>query len=102
MAYPSLKDYVGGQIKEGPGHAASHSEIVIQTLTGKTRLTQADGRCLITENHKYVLHQWGENREQLFDRKKDPGEEVNLALETRYQATLAPLSQLGVIFDLSR
>jgi arylsulfatase A-like enzyme len=42
-------------------------------------------RAVVTRTHKYVLHDWGENREQLFDRAADPWELVNLAIEARHQ-----------------
>jgi hypothetical protein len=45
-------------------------------------------RCLVTRSHKYVVHDWGENREQLFDRRADPWEQVNLAVEARHRPLL--------------
>ena len=42
-------------------------------------------RCIVTRSHKYVLHDWGANREQLFDRAADPWEQTNLALEARHR-----------------
>jgi arylsulfatase A-like enzyme len=46
-------------------------------------------RCLVSRRHKYVVHEWGEYREQLFDRAADPGEQVNLAVEARHRPLLA-------------
>jgi arylsulfatase A-like enzyme len=45
-------------------------------------------RCLVTRTHKYVVHEWGEYREQLFDRAADPWELVNLAVESRHRPLL--------------
>lgn len=45
-------------------------------------------RCLVTRRHKYVVHEWGEYREQLFDRAADPWELVNLAVESRHRPLL--------------
>ena len=42
-------------------------------------------RCIVTRTHKYVLHDWGAYREQLFDRAADPWEQTNLAIETRHR-----------------
>jgi len=43
---------------------------------------------LYTEGWKYVLYERGRYREQLFDLQADPGEMVNLAVESRHAATL--------------
>jgi hypothetical protein len=34
------------------------------------------------------VHEWGEYREQLFDRAADPWEQTNLALEARHRPLL--------------
>jgi arylsulfatase A-like enzyme len=45
---------------------------------------QCDGRMVRTERYKYVIYEWGRYREQLFDLQADPGEVVNLAVESRF------------------
>src|SRR5688572_4901852 len=42
-------------------------------------------RCIVTRTHKYVLHDWGANREQLFNRAADSWEQTNLAIEARHR-----------------
>lgn len=45
-------------------------------------------RMVRTRRHKYIVHSWGKHREQLFDLEEDPGETVNLAVESRHAALL--------------
>ena len=40
------------------------------------------GRMIRTQHYKYCLYSWGLYREQLFDMDNDPGEMVNLAVES--------------------
>ena len=46
------------------------------------------GRALIKDQYKYAVYSYGQNREQVFDLKKDPYEQVNLAKESRYSEIL--------------
>ena len=46
------------------------------------------GRALIKDQYKYAVYSYGQNREQVFDLKKDPYEQVNLAKESRYSGIL--------------
>ncbi len=46
------------------------------------------GRMLRTRNYKYTVHSIGENREQLFDLRHDPGEMYNLAGQPEARAIL--------------
>ncbi len=46
------------------------------------------GWCVVGPRYKYVLYQWGRNREALYDLQDDPGEMVNLAVDRRYEAEL--------------
>lgn len=41
-----------------------------------------------SERFKYIVYDNGENREQLFDMRKDAGEQNNLANNPRYSAEL--------------
>jgi arylsulfatase A-like enzyme len=47
-----------------------------------------NGRALIKDQYKYAVYSDGQNREQVFDLKKDPYEQVNLAKESRYSEIL--------------
>jgi len=46
------------------------------------------GRAVRTERYKYAVYDRGRYREQLFDLQADPGEMVNLAVESRYAHVL--------------
>ena len=64
-------------------------QVVTQTtLRQCSEPNRARGRMLRTERYKYILYDWGEYREQLFDLRADPGEMVNLAVEARYAKPL--------------
>lgn len=65
--------------------------VVVQSAWGSevSSAISTHARCLVTPTHKYVAHEWGEYREQLFDRAADPWEQVNLALEARHYPLLA-------------
>lgn len=41
-------------------------------------------RALLDDRYKYAIYTMGRYREQLFDRKNDPGEMVNLAVNSRF------------------
>ena len=64
--------------------------VVVQSFWAEeiSSAVSVQARCLVTRSHKYVVHEWGEYREQLFDRAADPWELVNLAVEARYQPLL--------------
>jgi len=65
--------------------------VVVESSWGEeiSSAVRVHARCLVTAAHKYVVHAWGENREQLFDRVADPLEQVNLAVEARHRPLLA-------------
>jgi len=70
-------------------------ELVVETQIGLpggapsgTSSYDAAGRLLRTATHTYMCYEWGQYREQLFDVDADPGEQVNLAVESRHAATL--------------
>jgi arylsulfatase A-like enzyme len=64
-----------------------HAPVVVESSWGDdiSSAIATTARCIVTRTHKYVLHDWGANREQLFDRAADPWEQVNLAIEKRHQ-----------------
>jgi arylsulfatase A-like enzyme len=70
--------------------AAAAGPVVVQSSWGGevTSAISTHARCLVTRTHKYVVHEWGEYREQLFDRAADPWEQTNLALEARHRPLL--------------
>jgi arylsulfatase A-like enzyme len=71
-------------------HAFERAPVVIQSAWAEeiSSAVSVQARCLVTRTHKYVVHEWGEYREQLFDRTADPWEQVNLAVEARHAPLL--------------
>ncbi|MEG0808439.1 MAG: sulfatase-like hydrolase/transferase [Alistipes sp.] len=65
-----------------------HNEIFVETQLSSARIR---GWSVIGNRYKYVLYQWGRNREQLYDLEQDGGEMVNLAVDRRYAAELQRL-----------
>ena len=55
---------------------------VVETKFDGEQAYGTAGRAIIAKRYKYVLYNWGGNREQLFDLQNDPYELVNLALDT--------------------
>lgn len=49
------------------------------------------------DQYKGCFYQFGENRQQLFDLRRDPGEVVNLAVEKRHRGKREQLRQ--ALFD---
>ncbi|OGV74790.1 MAG: hypothetical protein A3K19_17765 [Lentisphaerae bacterium RIFOXYB12_FULL_65_16] len=80
----SLRPLVEG--REPP--AAWRDSLVVETIFDGGRGYDTAGRALRTRQHKYVLYDRGRYREQLFDMERDPGEIVNLAVESRHQELL--------------
>jgi arylsulfatase A-like enzyme len=73
----------GAAVRDWRGELA-----VITTFDGdKGFATQ--GRAVYTGRYKYVCYERGRYREQLFDLLEDPGEMVNLAVESRHAGTLS-------------
>jgi arylsulfatase A-like enzyme len=73
------------------GHDLERGPVIVESFWGNeiSNAVSAHARCVVTAAHKYVVHEWGEYREQLFDRTGDPGEQVNLALEARHRPLLS-------------
>jgi len=46
------------------------------------------GRAVVSENYKYILFDSGENREQFFDLKNDPGELNPVTYNPKYKEQL--------------
>ena len=65
--------------------ATLHDEVFVETLLPGPGMR---GWCIVGPRYKYVLYQWGRNREALYDLQADPGEMVNLAVDRRYEGEL--------------
>ena len=99
---PTLCDYAGARLPEGlPGRslrplvegtpAEWRDHLVIETRFDDWRGRHgfgSQGRCVRTARTKYVAYDTGLLREQLFDLVADPGEMVNLAVESRQRDRL--------------
>lgn len=71
-------------LAEGPGP----EQVVVETTFADGPTPHTRGRAVIGPRYKYVLYSWGAHREQLHDLIDDPGEQVNLAVESRYATVL--------------
>lgn len=65
-----------------------HEEVFVETLLSGVGMR---GWSIVGPRYKYVLYQWGRNREALYDLQSDPGEMVNLAVDRRYFGELVRL-----------
>jgi arylsulfatase A-like enzyme len=89
--FPSLCDYasiklpeklLGKSIKpllEGKVATLDREFIVVETKFDGKQAFGTSGRAVIGKKYKYVLYNWGKNREQFFDIDSDPFEMNNLA-----------------------
>lgn len=94
---PTLCDYLGIDAKisftgrslrpiiENP--TASWRNFLVAELADYKPDRSRKGRMVRTESFKYNSYSGGENPEQLFDLKNDPGEMYNLAYHPDYQST---------------
>ena len=69
------------------GNSARNNEFVVTEVSTNT------GRMVRTEGYKYIKYR-NDPVEQLFDRKNDHGETMNLAARARYASTLAEHQKL--------
>ncbi|WP_195460900.1 sulfatase-like hydrolase/transferase [Alistipes sp. D31t1_170403_E11] len=65
--------------------AELHDVVFVETLLSGVGMR---GWSIVGKRYKYVLYQWGRNREALYDLETDPGEMVNLAVDRRYEGEL--------------
>lgn len=91
--YATLCDYAGVELDPeryrgrslrpvAEGRSATlHNGVFVETLLSGVGMR---GWSLVGARYKYVLYQWGRNREALYDLQQDPGEMVNLAVDRRY------------------
>lgn len=87
---PTLYDYAG---IEKPAHLRGKSLRPVwedeKKLDREALLIENyNGRAVVSDDYKYVLYDDGENREQLFDRRLDPGETKSVAAKAANKAVL--------------
>ena len=75
----SLRPVVEGRV------TTLHEEVFVETLLSGVGMR---GWSIVGPRYKYVLYQWGRNREALYDLQEDPGEMINLAVDRRYAGEL--------------
>ncbi len=88
--YPTILDFanitipdgfLGKSIKpllENTSTFKPHDYLVVETKFEGKQAHGTQGRAVIGNRYKYVLYDWGKNREQFFDLKEDPYEMNNL------------------------
>jgi arylsulfatase A-like enzyme len=97
--YPTICDYAGVDLPgdlngrslrpiiEGQTLKEWREYVVSETFANEGNI-KMHGRMVRTRKYKYIVYSWGRYREQLFDMENDPGEMVNLAVESRYETIL--------------
>lgn len=94
--FPTLLDYAGAapdptlpgmSLRQAAGQnvSARRDHVVCQSQYDGSDI---QARMVRSQRYKYVVHVVGPNREMLFDMEQDPGEMLNLAVESRYQPVL--------------
>lgn len=97
--YPTICSYAGIENINLPGKNLRpvfenqkeilHREfVVVETTFEGKQAFGTTGRAIISSKYKYILYNWGKNREQLFDLENDPFEMNNLAEHTSYSKEL--------------
>ncbi|WP_242204251.1 sulfatase family protein [Aestuariivivens insulae] len=94
--YPTVLDYAGISVSDtflgksikpliaGKKDYEKHDHIVVETKFEGKQAYGTTGRAVITEKYKYVVYNWGKNREQFFDLQNDPYEMNNLIQSKEY------------------
>ena len=88
--YPTICSYAGVTKTELPGKnlqpifekkskKLDREFVVVETKFEGKQALGTTGRAVISTKYKYILYNWGKNREQLYDLEKDPYEMNNLA-----------------------
>jgi arylsulfatase A-like enzyme len=94
LAGIAVEPAIGGQRRLGrslaplladPGAQLDRDYVAAETYLPEAR---SRGRMIRSRDCKYVAYDWGKHREQLFDLARDPGEMVNLAVESRFAGVL--------------
>ena len=100
--YPTVCDYAGvtpppgrrgrslRALVDGQRPTAWRDHLPAETWWGRIFpfSFKTHGRMIRTSQYKYMMYSWGKYREQLFDLAADPGEMVNLAVESRFRDVL--------------
>lgn len=88
--YPTILDFANIKIPDGflgksikpllenTNTYKPHEYLVVETKFEGKHAHGTQGRAVIGNRYKYVLYNWGKNREQFFDLKEDPYEMNNL------------------------
>ena len=88
---PTLCDFAGIEIPEDvQGRSIKPLAVGKQPKDWRSFVVSENGigRIVRSDRYKYILYKKGQNREMLFDMKKDPGEMVNLATNPDYRDIL--------------
>jgi choline-sulfatase len=95
--FPTLCDYAG---VDAPDHCAGRSlgplvanDDSPEDCRDAVRIESGIGEALVTDRYKYALHDVGKHREQLYDRREDPGEMENAATDSGTDEVVADLRQ---------
>ncbi|MEO1012224.1 MAG: sulfatase-like hydrolase/transferase [Bacteroidota bacterium] len=86
----NLLEWINDQDKERP-------PVFVETLMDVPEIIvnrKYYGYAILKGNLKYIGYSQGKHREQLFNLENDPGEMVNLAVESRYDDTLKEFRKL--------
>jgi arylsulfatase A-like enzyme len=98
--YPTICEYAGIEIPKGllgkslksvfekPESNLNRDFVVVETKFDGKNAYGSTGRAVVGSRFKYVLYNWGKNREQLFDLEKDPLEMNNLVRSKEFQTNL--------------
>ena len=105
--YATLCDYAGVELDTeryrgrslrpvAEGRAETlHDDVFVETLLSGAGIR---GWSIVSSRYKYVLYQWGRDREALYDLQADPGEMVNLAVDRRYAGELDRLRRRMLVW----
>jgi arylsulfatase A-like enzyme len=77
-----------GPVLRGEAATLDRDAIFVETAFPPPTNDGTLGRMVRTDRFKYIAYNRGRYREQLIDMEADPGEMVNLAVESRYASEL--------------
>jgi len=73
---------------DGRSPAPWRDTLAVETEFDGPDSCHTEGRALLSDRYKYAVYRFSRHREQLFDLRDDPGEMVNLAVESRHADVL--------------